>query len=445
MNIIYMHTHDSGRYWSPYGLNVPTPNIQAFAQTATVFRQAYCAGPTCSPSRSGLLTGICPHKNGMQGLAHLGWRLNDYNQHLNQYLQQNGYHTALCGIQHEAPDYKMLGYNEVIGSQEFDMGNTVNSMEDWDYGNTKEACAFLARQKERSAPFFLSFGLFNTHREYPHAKERDGIIANYLAPPGPLYDCEVNRREMADYCASVKVVDHCFGRLLESLAKTGLADDTIVIMTTDHGIAMPRMKCTLYDTGIGVALIIRLPGVKQIRATDALVSQLDIFPTVCEVCGLEPPNWLQGVDLNPLIKGETRKVRTEIFAEVTYHAAYEPKRCIRTERHKLIRRYDYHNGIVAANIDDCISKDFLMENGYADTVIDREALFDLWQDPYERVNLVSDPRYRSIYNELSTRLETWMLETEDPLITHGSRVPKPENAKIIPLECPSPRAGIYEK
>jgi arylsulfatase A-like enzyme len=317
-------------------------------------------------------------------------------------------------------------------------------MEDLDYGNTKEACAFLIRQTAASRPFFLSFGLFNTHREYSRAKEADDIIPDYLAPPGPLYDCGVNRREMADYCASVKVVDDCFGELLETLDKTGLTDDTMIIMTTDHGIAMPKMKCTLYDTGIGVALIIRLPKVKHVRATDALVSQLDIFPTVCRVCGLKSPDWLEGVNLTSLITGEAQAVRKEIFAEVTYHAAYEPKRCVRTDRYKLIRRYDYHNGIVAANIDDCISKDFLMENGYADTVMPREALFDLWLDPYERNNLVTDSRYLTIYNDLSARLETWMLATEDPLITHGSRIPKPEAARIIPLECPSPRAGIYE-
>ena len=445
MNVIYMHTHDSGRYWSPYGHNVPTPNIQAFARTATVFRHAYNVAPTCSPSRAGLLTGMCPHETGMQGLAHLGWQLNDYSRHMNHYLQKNGYHTALCGIQHEAPDYKMIGYNEIVGSQEFDMGDTVNSMEEWDYSNTKEACAFLARQKDKKAPFFLSFGLFNTHREYPAVKESDFIVADYLAPPGPLYDCDINRREMASYCASVKIADDCFGQFLKALDEAGLADNTMVIMTTDHGAAMPKMKCTLYDTGIGVALIIRLPKTAQVRAIDALVSQLDIFPAVCKVCGLETPDWLQGVDLTPLIRGEAQKVREEIFSEVTYHAAYEPKRCVRTDRYKLIRRYDYHNGIVPANIDDCISKDFLMENGHADTVMAREALFDLWLDPYERINLASDTRYRMIYNDLSSRLETWMLETDDPLITHGCRVPKPKHAKIIPLDCPSPRAGIHER
>jgi hypothetical protein len=99
---------------------------------------------------------------------------------------------------------------------------------------------------------------------------------------------------------------------------------------------------------------------------------------------------------------------------------------------------------VPANIDECISKDFLMENGHGATVMPREALFDLWLDPHERINLAADPRYLVIYNDLSARLEAWMLATGDPLITHGSRVPKPEKARIIPLECPNPRAELYE-
>ncbi len=446
MNIVYMHTHDSGRYWSPYGHHVPTPNIMHFARSgATVFRQAYCAGPTCSPSRAGLLTGLSPHAAGMQGLAHLGWQLNDYDQHLARFLKTNGYQTALCGIQHEAPDAGRIGYDQILGSQKFNMADTVNSMETFDYANTEEACKYVARHKPGDRPFFLSLGLFNTHREFPKAKADGDYAADYLAPPLPLYDCDRNRRDMADYCASVKVVDDCFGKFLAALEAAGLVDDTLIVMTTDHGIAFPKMKCTLYDTGIGVALIMRLPGrFQQVRVTDALVSQVDVFPTLCEAAGITPPAWLEGKSLIPVITGQADKVREEIYAEVTYHAAYEPKRCLRTDRYKLIRRYDYHNGIVPANIDDCISKDLLMENGHADQVMEREALFDLWLDPCERENRVRDSSYRQIYNDLSARLENWMLHTGDPLITHGSRVPKPRGAKVFKLSVTSPRVEDYE-
>src|SRR5665647_1522105 len=112
-NIVYMHTHDSGRYWSPYGYALPTPNLMDFARESTLFRHCYCAGPTCSPSRAALLTGRSPHACGMMGLAHRGWQLHDYSQHLAAFLNRQGYHTALCGIQHEAPDAGMIGYGEI--------------------------------------------------------------------------------------------------------------------------------------------------------------------------------------------------------------------------------------------------------------------------------------------------------------------------------------------
>ncbi|MCJ7549644.1 MAG: sulfatase-like hydrolase/transferase, partial [Anaerolineae bacterium] len=81
-NILYIHTHDIARYVQPYGYAVPTPNLQAFAEEAVLFRNAFCANPTCAASRSTLLTGMYPHNNGMTGLAHRGWSLNDYGQHI---------------------------------------------------------------------------------------------------------------------------------------------------------------------------------------------------------------------------------------------------------------------------------------------------------------------------------------------------------------------------
>lgn len=439
MNVIYMHTHDSGRYLSPYGYAVPTPNVMEFAKSATLFRQAYCAGPTCSPSRAALLTGMNPHECGMQGLAHRGWRLNDYSKHMANVLKSAGFHTALCGIQHVSPDAEMIGYDEIIGNRRFDMGEKDSAMRRFDLGNTDAACAWIARQK---GPFFLSFGMFATHRDY---EKPEDIDPDYVAPPAPLYDCPAIRRDMAEYHASAKLADECYGRVLGAIDEAGIREETMVILTTDHGIAFPHMKCNLFDTGCGVALMIRLPkGHRQIKATDALVSHLDVFPTVCDLAGIEKPDWLEGASLLPLMAGEADKVRDEVFLEVTYHAAYEPMRAVRTVRHKLIRRYDYHNSIVPANIDDGYSKAFLMGAGYGEATKPREALYDLWLDPMERENLAGDPRYSAVFRDLAGRLERWMLRTNDPLVTHGARVPMPEGAKATPLAVVSPYSTVFE-
>lgn len=97
MNILYVHTHDTGRFIQPYDGSIPTPNLMKLAKEGTLFRNAYCCGPTCSPSRAALLTGQHPHMNGMYGLAHRGFSLNDYSKHLANYLKRFGYETALFG------------------------------------------------------------------------------------------------------------------------------------------------------------------------------------------------------------------------------------------------------------------------------------------------------------------------------------------------------------
>mgnify|MGYP001029060360 CR=1 FL=1 len=100
LNIVYLHAHDLGRYCWPYGYAIPAPNVQKLAESGVVFRQAFCATPTCSASRSALVTGRWPHCNGMFGLASESWgyTLNDYSQHLARFLSRHGYETALSGV-----------------------------------------------------------------------------------------------------------------------------------------------------------------------------------------------------------------------------------------------------------------------------------------------------------------------------------------------------------
>ena len=99
-NILYLHSHDTGRYVQPYGYAVPTPRIQGLAEEGVLFRQAFCAASTCSASRACLLTGQYAHSNGMLGLAHRGWSLNDYRHHMVHTLrEQAGYHSVLVGEQ----------------------------------------------------------------------------------------------------------------------------------------------------------------------------------------------------------------------------------------------------------------------------------------------------------------------------------------------------------
>ena len=433
MNLLYLHSHDTGRFIEPYGHPVPTPHLSRLARQAVLFRHAFSAAPTCSPSRAALVTGTWAHSSGMIGLAHRGFRLSDPSRHLAAFLGRHGFEAVLCGVQHEALDPAILGYRRVLSAEQARP----------DIANAEAVASWLGERGSGRArsPFFLSFGTFATHREFPDAGPGDE--PGHLMPPAPLPDAAPVRADFARYRASARLLDRCVGIVLDALESSRLAGETILLSTTDHGIAFPHMKCTLYDTGIGVSLMLRIPG-QPPGVRDALVSQVDIFPTLCDLLGLDKPAWLHGVSLVPVLQDPGAEVREELFAEVSYHAAYEPMRCIRTARHKLIRFHDDHGRSVPANIDDGLTKTYLMEHGILTETRDREMLFDLSLDPMERVNRAHDPRSGGVLGELSARLEGWMAETGDPLRA-GVRVPRPPGARVNRLSSLSPREENWEE
>jgi arylsulfatase A-like enzyme len=413
-NIIYLHSHDTGRYVQPYGHQIPTPNIQRLADQGLLFRQAFSAAPSCSPSRSALLTGQWPHVNGMNGLAHRGWSLSDPGRHLVHPLRAAGYWSALVGEQHVSVDPEDLGYDHVV-----DMGTTrVHSV--------APAALQLLRSRPPE-PFFLSIGFFETHREFfAPSSVRDAL---YGAPPPHLPDTPETRADMAAFKASARSLDQGVGAVLHGLDELDLVDDTILVLTTDHGLAFPGAKATLTDRGLGVLLIIRGPGgFLGGHVSDALVSQVDLYPTLCELAGAPVPGDLPGRSLVPLARKEVREVREELFAELTYHVSYDPQRAIRTKRYKLIRHFGDRLEPVLPNTDDSPSKDLLVEAGWGTRRRPREELYDLLMDPGEMRNLAGDPELDEVQRALSERLQRWMVETEDPLL--DGPVPPPPGAIV---------------
>ena len=401
-NILYLHSHDTGRYLQPYGFPVPTPNIQRLADQGVLFREAFCAVPTCSGSRACLLTGQYGHSNGMLGLAHRGWALNDYEQHIVHTLREAGYWSALIGEQHIAKRPDVIGFDRVI--------KVPTTRVDAVAPTARELLAERPPQ-----PFFLSVGFFETHREFfEPSSVRDAL---YSQPPANLPDTPETRRDIAGFKASARSLDQGVGAVLDALDEHGLADNTLILFTTDHGLAFPGAKATLYDRGIGVVLVMRGPGgFTGGKVVDAMVSHLDVYPTLCELAGLEPPGFAQGKSLLPLVGGELETLHEEIFVEATFHAAYEPQRAVRTPRWKYIRRFGDRTLPVLPNVDDSPSKELWLRHGFAEREIPAEQLFDLVFDPNEAANLAGDPAHAGVREDLAARLEAWMRETDDPLL-----------------------------
>jgi N-sulfoglucosamine sulfohydrolase len=409
-NILYLHSHDTGRWVQPYGHPVPTPNIQWLADQGVLFRQAFCVVPTCSGSRACLLTGQHGHSSGMLGLAHRGFSLHDYDHHIVHTLREAGYHSTLIGEQHIAKRPDLIGFDEVIKIPTTRVNEVV------------PAAVSVLRRPPRQ-PFFLSVGFFETHREFfEPTSVRD---TRYSLPPPNLPDTPETRRDMAAFKASARSLDQGVGAVLEVLEETGLAEETLVFLTTDHGLAFPGAKATLYDRGLGVMLIMRGPGgFSGGKVIDAMVTHLDVYPTLCEVAGVARKPWLQGCSLLPLIEDPTAVLHDEIYAGATFHAAYEPQRAVRTTRWKYIRRFGDRDLPVLANCDDSPSKEVLLRHGWAERPVPREQLFDLVFDPNEAANLAGDPTHQPVLEKLRGRLERWMTDTDDPLL-RGDVVPPP--------------------
>ena len=364
------------------------------------------------------MTGQWAHCNGMFGLAHRGFRAADYSHFLPRVLKQAGYVTALAGIQHEAhlpaADPQWLGYDRLLNH---------HAQGDCFVERTVEVAADFLSHVEQ--PFFLSVGFIETHRDFLELGPGDN--PGYVLPPARLPDLPEIRADMAGYLATARHLDASVGAILSALEARGLARQTLVIYTTDHGIAFPGMKCTLSDAGLGVALIIRGPGgFEGGKVCDAMVTHLDLFPTLCEIAPVAAPSWLQGKSLGPLVRGEAVQLHDAIFAEINYHCAYEPLRCVRTPRHKFVKRFGQASAPVTVNCDDGPSKSVWLAAGWQRQMPAGEELYDLVFDPQEAHNLAGVPGHETTARQLRERLQNWMIETGDPLL--DGPIPLPPGA-----------------
>jgi len=431
-NIVYLHSHNTGTFVQPYGHAVPTPNLQKLAEQGITFRKAFAAAPTCSPSRACFLSGMYPHSAGMLGLAHRGFSMTDPAQHMVNVLKNEGYITALSGVEHTFPDLSSVGYDQIASSLDTNYPETDGQPDEAD-----GAVAFLSQPHDR--PFFLSVGLNETHRPFPSANpdQYPDEDQRYTVAPSPLPDTPETRADAADFNAAARIMDEKYGRVLEALDTNGLADNTLVFCFADHGLQFPRNMCNLTDHGSRVYLIVRGPGgFTGGSVVDALVSLVDLTPTAYDVADVSCPDFVQGTSLRRLLNGEER-IHDEVFCEVNYHAAYEPMRSVRTERYKYIRRYDGREKHVLPNTDDTPSKSFILEQGWEAYPRDQEMLFDLMFDPHEANNIIDRGDTTDILGDLRERMDRWMSDTGDPLST-SNHVDAPKGAKVNNVDGHSP-------
>lgn len=404
-HIVFITCHDLGRYLGCYGHSARTPALDALAAEGVRFTRSFCTSPGCSPSRAAIATGRYPHCNGVLGLAHahFGWELAPDEKHAARLLSEAGYHTVLFGLQHVTFHVESLGFRTVQPARSAD--EVAQNVE-----------RLLRDRSPTGEPLYLEINFFEPHRPFDFGGVGPDTAPGIRVPPF-LADNEATRSELALMQGAIHKVDLSIARIREALRGAGILEDTLLVFTADHGIAFPGAKGTLYDPGIETALIMSWPagGIHDGTTPDALISNVDLLPTLLELAGAPVPENIQGRSFRGLLLGSEYRPRAEVFAEKTFHNEYDPIRCVRTERFKLIARFEVSNRIEAP-------ADVMRGGTYPamipSTLEPRGAfeLYDLEADPVEQNSLAYKPEWAEVRQELTRTLAAWMRETDDPLL-----------------------------
>ena len=415
---------DAGCYGNPV---VKTPNIDRLAKNGVRFTSAFSAVASCSASRSVIYSGLFNHTNGQFGHQH-----SFHNQHTHRWvegvpalLNKKGYHTGIINKFHVQPR-EMYPFDEVITKGVH--GRDVFTM-------AEKAREFI--ESGRDNPFFLVVGYSDPHRDWVKSNARDypGIEKTVYSPddvliPPFLPDRPEVRQEFAEYYQSVSRLDRGIGYVLDFLEKSGRAEDTLIIYISDNGIPFPGAKTTLYDPGIHMPMIVSSPALRRRGiVNNAMVSFVDIVPTILDWTGAEPPPYkLPGRSILPVLEEENPSGWDEIFASHTFHeiTMYYPMRALRTRKYKYIlnlaHKLDYPfasdlyssptwQGVLRRN-------DTMMGVRNVEKYIHRpkEELYDLEKDPDEVNNVAGNVQYAGVLDNLRKRLKAFQEETDDPWI-----------------------------
>jgi len=438
-NIVLFITDDFSWHDSePYGAtDVRTPNMAKLAAEGMRFDRAIAASPTCTPSRSAMFTGLFPYRNGAHpnhSLIKEGLRT------LPDYFHDLGYRVVLAGKTHIGPR-EQFAFEYVKGSNFMPKGKKGVLWTELDTGVVEK----LLSEHDKAKPLCL---IVATHSPHVFWMDAQGYDAQKIKVPPYLLDTRETRQMRAKYYTEVTHMDAQLGEVMGSMQRHGYADDAMLIFTADQGAQWPMAKWTLYDAGIRAPLIVRWPGkVKAGSTSGALVSLIDLLPTMLEAASGKPPSDLDAKSFLSVLRGESQEHREATFAVNTgdRNMNRSPMRAVRTAKYKYILNLKPET-VFKTHITDAGGEDGLFYwrswetlaadgDAGAKAAIDRyrnrpaEELYDVEADPYELKNLAADPAHAAALGELRQKMKDWRLQQGEDL----SKVPMPEDARTGPL------------
>jgi N-sulfoglucosamine sulfohydrolase len=381
---------------------IHTPHLDRLAREGLRFEQAYVTAPSCSPSRSSILTGRSAHATGTARL-HAPLRANQ--KTILEYLKGAGYYTG--------------AYRKVHQGEAF--------LKRWDFYGAARPYEEFFQTRPKDRPFYLHIGFHDPHRPYWPGAFHPPTDPAKVAVPEFLPDTPQVRKDLAHYYNEIARMDGNAGKILALLEEEGLAGNTLVIFTSDNGMPFPGAKGTLYDPGIHVPLIARWPGtIKPGQVSADLVSLIDLPPTWLEAAGVAVPEIMEGRSLLGGWRGESYQPREAIFAERNWHNNLDLIRAVRTQRYKLIQ--NYRPEVPYRPVRDLKRSptwESILELKEAGKLSPQQRqrffarprppveLYDLEQDAGETKNLAPDAAHAETVHRLQLMLGEWMNSTND--------------------------------
>lgn len=467
-NILFAISDDqSFPHASIYGDKViKTPAFDRIAREGVLFMNAFTASPGCSPSRAALLTGRnC-------------WQIEDAGTHASAFpakyvvypdlLEEAGYFVGYTGKGWGPGNWQVSGRTRnpagpAFSSKTLDPPYTgINKV---DYaGNFAD---FLSK-RPKGQPFSFWYGGNEPHRVFEKGSGlKAGKKLEDVQVPSFLPDTEEVRSDLLDYALEIEWFDQHLGQMLKQLEEAGELDNTIIVVTSDNGMAFPRAKANLYEYGFHVPLAIRWGNeVKGGRVVADVVSLIDLAPTYLEALGVKHPSEatgqypMEGRSLMNILlsdkEGLVDPARTAVYSTRERHSSSRwnnltyPQRSIRTNQYLYTRNFKperwpagdpqkyEEDGTLGPmhgayhDIDACPTLDQLVEQRdhpqigkYLELAVGKrpeEELFDITKDPACLNNLAKDPAFRQVLTQHRAQLGGYLMQTEDPRVTGNGDV-----------------------
>ena len=417
--VVYLSDDHSQVDSSLYGSkHIPTPNFEKLAADGMTFTHAFVASPSCAPSRAAMLTGLTPVHNGAQANHTFP---TSKTHSLIEELKKLGYETAAFGKVAHGKGRQVARY----GFDHTDPGRSAEQLR-------KTVPAYL-KGRDGDKPLCLFVGISNPHVIWP---DETSFKKEEVVLPPTFLDTPDTRRLRAMYLEEVKELDAVLAEL-RMMAKEHLGNDVLFIHTSDHGAQWPFGKWTLYDYGTRVPFIASWPGkIKPGTRTDAMVSWLDLLPTLIDAAGGKVPKGIDGRSFAAVLRGQETTHRDRIFTTQTGDGRMNiyPSRAIHTDGWKLIHNlrpefaFTSHTTFLRRpNAGSFWTEwaELAKTDARAKAVVNRYykrpefELYHVAEDHWEQNNLAGAPQHAKRLASLKSELQKWMVQQGDEGFVHA--------------------------